>query len=277
MRDAAAATKPTNGYTPLVLIQAGSSVPFFCVHGAGGNVLNFRDIARRLGERQTFYGVQAKGVDGAAPLRTIEEMADLYLPEILRVHPHGPYLLGGYSGGGNVAYELAQRLRARDKDVALLVLLDTFRSGIKPIQLTTTGQFEMLRRGGIGYLKERAKARFKRFRWELQVDLMGRFYASQGQPVPYDLRELEMTRAFWAASDSYEPKPYPGPATLYRASYIAPTFQHAGPTLGWQGYIDQLEVVEVPGDHDSLVYEPYVNIMTDHLRLALERASRRGA
>jgi len=260
-------------FNPLVLIQQGTTLPFFCVHGAGGNVLNFRDIARRLGAQQTFYGLQAQGVDGSRPLATVEEMASLYLPEILHAHPRGPYLIGGYSGGGNVAYEIAQRLRNDQRTVALLVLLDTFRAGIKPLRMNAKDHVKMTLRKP-KWLKERVEARVARFGWELKDALKARFYTMQGHPLPLELRELEMTRAFWAAADSYVPQPYAGRAVLYRASEIAPVLTHAGPALGWTDLIAELEIVEVPGNHDSLVYEPNVNVMVSHLRDALALATR---
>lgn len=265
-------TQQKEVFSPLVLIQRGHTVPFFCVHGAGGNVLNFRDIARRLGDDRTFYGLQAQGVDGSAPLKSIEEMASLYLPELLRVHPHGPYLLGGYSGGGNIAYEMAQRLIRSGRKVALLVLLDTFRAGIKPVRLTPKGHLKLLFEDGPSYLWERAEARIARFRWEFSNELKIRFYTRQGHPLPIELRELVMTRQFWEATDRYVPEPYSGRVTLYRAAEVAPIFNHAGQNLGWDDLISDLEVVEVPGNHDSLVYEPNVNVMTSHLRNALKAA-----
>src|ERR1700683_3827559 len=51
-----------SGWSPLVAIQpAGSRPIFFCMHGAGGNILIYRDLARRLGTDQPFYGLQALG------------------------------------------------------------------------------------------------------------------------------------------------------------------------------------------------------------------------
>ena len=52
-------------------------------------------------------------------------MARDYLKELRTVQPHGPYLLGGFSGGGITAYEMAQQLLAEDEETALLVMLDT--------------------------------------------------------------------------------------------------------------------------------------------------------
>ena len=58
----------TIGWTPLVPIRKGGSRrPFFCVHGAGGNLLNFRDFVQRLDAEQPVYGLEARGVDGQLP------------------------------------------------------------------------------------------------------------------------------------------------------------------------------------------------------------------
>src|SRR5271157_2379043 len=98
-----AAAEP-EGWSPLVTIQAGGTRPaFFCIHGAGGNVLIYRDLAKHLGPEQPFYGLQAQGLDGkSAPLKTIEDMAALYVKEIRKVQAHGPYFIGGYCMGGTL-------------------------------------------------------------------------------------------------------------------------------------------------------------------------------
>jgi thioesterase domain-containing protein len=78
------------------------------VPGAGGNVIYLANLARSLGADQPFYGLQGVGFEGeAAPHRTVEEMATHYLRAIENVEPNGPYLLGGHSLGGWVAYEMA--------------------------------------------------------------------------------------------------------------------------------------------------------------------------
>src|SRR5262249_60274780 len=44
---------------------------------------------------------------------------------IQQVQPTGPYVLGGYSGGGVIAFEMARRLIELGQEVALLVMFDT--------------------------------------------------------------------------------------------------------------------------------------------------------
>src|SRR5207245_3002862 len=119
-------TAPTSGWSPLVPIQpAGSRPPFFCVHGAGGNVLIYRDLSQHLGSDQPFYGLQSQGLDGSCPpLSKIEDMAALYLKEIQRVRPHGSYFLVGYCGGGTIVFAVAQQIQAQGEQVDLLALVD---------------------------------------------------------------------------------------------------------------------------------------------------------
>ena len=83
----------TRSWSPLVAICRGrpDRMPLFCVHGAGGNVLNFKVISDRLGQEQPFYGLQAQGVDGRLPpLNSIEEMAAQYVEAIRTVASQGP-------------------------------------------------------------------------------------------------------------------------------------------------------------------------------------------
>lgn len=81
-------------------------------------------LARHLGMNQPFYELRPYGLDGRRASSTVEDMAVGHIKEILALQPQGPYCLGGYSFGGLVAFEVAQQLRKRDQEVALLVLLD---------------------------------------------------------------------------------------------------------------------------------------------------------
>src|SRR5713101_7462066 len=118
-------------WSSLVAIKRnGSKPPFFCVHGLGGNVLEFSDLARRLDDDQPFYGLQSQGLDGKRPLlSSVEDMAAHYLKEMRELQPVGPYFIGGRSLGGTIAFEMACQLSAQDKEVGLLALLDTYPAG----------------------------------------------------------------------------------------------------------------------------------------------------
>ena len=111
----------------LVAIQPnGNKFPLFYIHPAGGNLLVYRDLILALGSDQPVYGLQAIGLDGKyAPHNRIEDMATHYLAQIRKVQPNGPYFLAGYSAGGTIAWEIAQRLDTQGQKVALLALIDS--------------------------------------------------------------------------------------------------------------------------------------------------------
>ena len=74
-----------------------------------------------------------------SPHRSIEEMARAYVEEIRALRPHGPYFLAGYSGGGVVAFEMAQQLKALGEEVPLLVFFDTYHPQM-PIRAVSLGR-----------------------------------------------------------------------------------------------------------------------------------------
>jgi acyl carrier protein len=145
--------------------EGGEKRPFFLVAGMFGNVLNLRHLAHLIGADRPFYGLQARGLYGdQEPHYTFEDMARDYLKELRTIQPHGPYLLGGFSGGGITAYEMAQQLRAEGEETALLVMLDSNLPG-GPV-MTRADKLRVhaqrLRRKGPGYLYEAVE---NRLRW----------------------------------------------------------------------------------------------------------------
>ena len=270
------ATRDPTKFRSLVMIQRGGDrAPFFCVHGAGGNVLNFRDLSRAMDRAQPFYGLQARGVDGVLrPQTTVEEMARTYLDEIRGVQPRGPYLLGGYSGGGLVAFEMAQLLTAVGERVDLLAFFDTFHPQMPLRRITMKMRFQRLHDEGLGYVRRALdrKRNDRRAARELQrLDAI----LARDEPVPSELRELHLTRAFEQAAPKYTPKPWAGKATLFRAEEVAYIYRDGGPTYGWSAVISGgVDVVAVPGNHDTLLLEPNASILMRALGAALLSAQR---
>ncbi len=113
-------------FDPLVCLQPrGEKTPLFFVHAAGGIVFRYVQVAAMLGEERPFYGLQARGIEPGDPLYgSIEEMADDYVRAIRAVQPTGPYLIGGWSFGGTVAFEMARQLEAAGQAVPHLLMVD---------------------------------------------------------------------------------------------------------------------------------------------------------
>lgn len=258
----------------LVEVQRGrpDHVPFFCIHGAGGNVLNFRDLAQAMHADQPFYGLQALGVDGVSqPHGSVEEMAEAYLAEIRVRQPEGPYLLGGYSGGGIVAFEIARRLTAVGQPVGLLAFIDTFLpEHAMPDTLAT--RLKRVRREGLGYVKG-VLSRKVRAAKVAREDRALADHLARGEAVPIHLRELHLWRSFERAQGSYVLKPWDGQALLFRAELADPFFGGGGLTYGWERYVrGGVDVIVTPGTHSTLLIGPNADLVVRALNRAIEGA-----
>jgi len=113
---------------------AGTETPLFLVHALGGGVDYMVDLAPFINADIPIYGLQATGFGpGEEPLKTIEEMAELYVDGIRQVQPHGPYRVAGWSSGGTIAYEMARRLIEMGEQVGFVGLIDTNYSERKTV------------------------------------------------------------------------------------------------------------------------------------------------
>ncbi|MFN0242928.1 MAG: type I polyketide synthase [Planctomycetota bacterium] len=277
------ASAPKPRYTHLVKMHAGEGAqktPFFLVAGMFGNVLNLRHLAQLVGAERPFYGLQARGLYGDhKPHETFEEMARAYLDEIVTVQPHGPYLLGGFSGGGITAFEMARQLRARGEDVPMLLMLDTPlpRSEGLTSRDKALIHWQRLRRHGHNYIFDWALGRF---RWELGK--IKRKLADEPETVnPAEFRSEQIEAAFRRALTIYPMHHHPGVITLFRPKLdeqhvLGPgRVANKGRELvfhdnGWGAWCQFADVHEVPGDHDSMVLEPNVRVLAAKLRACLQ-------
>ena len=97
-------------WSSLVTLQAnGTKPPFYLIHTSPGDVLGYMKLVYYLGNDQPCYGFQSLGLNKVEDShKTLEEMAAHYVKLMRRFQPKGPYYLGGWCFGGNVALEMAR-------------------------------------------------------------------------------------------------------------------------------------------------------------------------
>ena len=286
-RLAEAGTAAVTKHIHLTLMHPGKKPdanPLFICAGMFGNILNLRHLAQHLGSDRPVYGLQARGLFGEMePHETFEEMAADYIAEIRSVRPHGPYLLAGYSGGGLTAYEMAQQLRAMGETVSHVILLDTPQPTQPPLSLADklSMKSQEFRRHKFGYLNRWLQ---DRARWQEEMRRKQEAQQAQADGVSDQFNNEKIEAAFRRALVRYTVKPYDGPVTVYRPKPEVYYRLSGGRRLmadrnlvlddnGWSEHVDQLQVMEVPGDHDSMVLEPHVRVLASHLRRTIEQGS----
>lgn len=267
--EGAAPAAPTRRFEFLVPMhegEGGARTPFVLVAGMFGNVLNLRHLAMLLGRDRPFYGLQARGLmGGAEPHARLDEAARDYIAELRQVQPKGPYLLGGFSGGGLTALEMAHQLRAEGEEVALLTLLDTpipMRPGLSKADKALI-KLQEFRRKGPGYLREWLDARRE---WKEAQAILA---AEAGAPGPHNQK---IEAAFRDALPHLRLRPYEGRTALFRppldrhwqvtgGRWVSQAKEYVSEDNDWGAWMPKLSVHEVPGDHDSMVLEPNVRVM----------------
>ena len=241
-------------WSPLVAIQKGDGIaPFFCIHGAGGNVLNFYGLAKLLGPNQTFYGLQAQGVDGILmPLETVEEMVDLYLDVLRSVQPSGPYRLGGYSFGGLLAYEMARQLTAAGEVVDKLIMLDTFRPELESRKLTFRDRLSWMKdRGAVNFLADKSSeylAIYDRLR-KREID------GEKNVFVSHEDRETFLYHTIAGVVKKFKPQPYGGDIHMLRGKVIWQIHDHLPDDYNWGELVPKVHIRWVDGDHLTILDE----------------------
>ncbi len=263
--------------TALVGIQpSGSRTPFFCIHPGGGHVMAYYNLAHLLGPDQPFYALQSIGLDGAEePLTRFEAMAARYIKELRAVQPTGPYLIGGWCTGGRIATEIARQLQADGQQVALLALLDaTPILSHLPLDVETADDARLL--GTMSPALHAIEQALPPLAPDARLDtLVERGRAAGLLPgdvdLTYILMILKVYRANLRAERRCVPTSYHGRTVLFRASQQP---ADALPDLGWGVFITTgLEVVDIPGDHFSMVEDADdVQALAALLRTAIDQA-----
>ncbi len=265
----------------------GSTRPsVFLFHPAGGSSVVYQPLMRRLPADVPVYGVER--LEGS-----LDERATAYLPEICEYAAGQPVILGGWSFGGALAFEVAHQLKGTDVEVATVVLLDTVKPS-EPIPDTM----------------EETKAR-----WQRYSDFAKETYGLE-IPVPFELLEtageealLGMLEQFLATTDASEHGLSAGilehqrasfvdnqilgrmdltrwedvnvPVMLFRAERmhegaitLEPRYATIDPDGGWSTIVDELDIIQLHGDHLAIVDEPEIGTVGAHLARRIEELDR---
>jgi amino acid adenylation domain-containing protein/FkbH-like protein len=275
----------------LVPLQSkGAKPPLFLVHGAGGDILwGYANLSAHMPDDQPIYGIKSSGQAGRDEFARIEDMAACYVKELRAFQPHGPYYLGGYCFGGNVAYEMARQLHASGEKVAFVALLDSApaNAGYERIHWWAPRYGLRFARNLYYWLSDFAqqspKERREFFIRKLRV--LGRKITGRRGKRTVDLEavidvshfpenELRLWRIHLQALVDHVQQPYPGQVTLLRTRG-QPILCSLESDFCW-GRLAQrgVEVTVIPGSHENVFMEPNVRTLAKELGFAIAQSQK---
>ncbi|HET7624857.1 MAG TPA: amino acid adenylation domain-containing protein [Verrucomicrobiae bacterium] len=279
--------------SPIVPVQPnGSRPPLFLVHGAGGDVLwGYANLAKHMPDDQPIYGIKSRGQIGLEEFDTITEMARYYVQEIRAFQPSGPYFLGGYCLGGNVAYEMARQLHSEGERVGLVALLDAFPSnaGYERVTWWQPNYPFRFARNACYWLSDFVRQPYEDQRKFIvrKSRILGRkllrtFQKRNGAGADVDLEEVidpsyfpKHELKFWEihlrALVNHTEQPYPGTVTLIRTRG-QPLFCSLADDFCWSKLARGVAVKHIPGSHENIFIEPNVKHLARQLQMCLDAA-----
>jgi thioesterase domain-containing protein len=273
--------------TSIVEIQPkGNRPPLFLVHGVGGGMLwGYRNLAIHLDD-QPIFAFKSRGLDGLEEFSTVEEIAAQYVKDLRRFQAEGPYRIGGYCFGGNVAYEMARCLAGQGCKVAPVLLLNSWPHNSTYTQYRCTPLFlvkfflnfsfrlkHQFHQGACrpsDYLKWRTAWVCKKARALITQSFEDRFvFQGMIEFSPEREHERKLWRTHVSAWAQYKPQPYGGDVVLFRTRGhpLLCSFAHE---MGWRDFVrGSIEVKVCRGDHESILEEENVAFTAAQIKSVL--------
>ncbi|MGQ4375998.1 amino acid adenylation domain-containing protein [Streptomyces sp. SAS_267] len=254
--------------TPVVTLREGTAGqrPVFLFHPFGGTVFCYVELTHHLPPGRPVLAIEAPGIqnEGEAEI-SVEAMATRYIEYLREIQPAGPYALGGWCFGGVIGYEVACQLRAEGEEIEFLIGIDS-RAPVEENIPESADDSTILS----WFARDLAVPAGK------TLDIPADDLRALGGDAAFDhilqraaaigvlaedadraqiLRYFEAYLANGIALQTYLPEPAELDLVLLRAADEPAAY---GPRLGWEALIEgSLTVMDVPGDHNSVMYPPH--------------------
>ena len=196
-------------------------------------------------------------------IRGYKNVANLYVDILKEIQPEGPYYLGGWSYGGNIAYEMACILKSRGEVVRKVYMIDSF------YWENTLNDSEIVQCAEI-FEEEYCKT-------EKFLNIV--------KGLPEDVTNVYKENDFNMMVDElrYIPSYYDGDIYMFKATVVDKTmksilkkfpkkiikkfnlFSYIGSSNGYKKYAKKINIKKVPFEHFSLMDEKSAEIIANSI------------
>lgn len=247
---------------------------FFFPDGSG-SATSYTSIPPIWSEQLCVYGLNCPFMkDPASYTCGVEGVSRMYLEEVLRRQPQGPYLLGGWSAGGVIAFEVSRQLAALSKShpeknykVDRLILIDSpCPIRLEPLPFRLHHFFNAIGLLGTGNPSEVPDWLLPHF--EASITNLS---AYQPEVVEVD-SDAPKALLIWArdgvCKNADDPRPPPQKDDPESMRWLLENRTDFGPN-GWHQLLgaENGACVSLPGNHFTMMKEPVVSFTRVQLPL----------
>lgn len=270
----------------LPLRPTGTRPPLFCLYGYAGDIEVYFNLAEALGEDQPVIGIRSPALEDLSRLPDSMETAAAEMIRLIRdIQPQGAPALVGFSWAGQLAFEVARQLQAREGLYCYAAVIGTTAPLRSMSPATRLGHFV---RAVPAWLLRSLKDPNQKWRrpraWRIKAGEIKRFWAEV--PLPLE----KWIKASWGSAPvarhligllgTY--RPMPGPTVpvyvfLERDNFPAhthpfhPSDHRRLPDGGWGRWVgDARRIRWLPGNHETIMKPPQVSALAQSIRATLD-------
>lgn len=270
----------------LVMLNRGledSKPTLLMIHPAGGNILCYYPLARELGADYPVFGIQVANFSQDETYNhDLKALAAFYLTQAQAIIQRHNLVLGGWSLGASIAFEMAQQLQQTTGRTPTVLILDQPAPQVK-----IESSAQMNEHDRLAYFARKVE-RFTGASFDISGSVLAAMSEAQRSAlflkefkrvnlVPDNISNahfrhfLTILQAHISATDQYIGAKYAGNILVAEAEDILPDrIRQDEPGLGWQRLTNgTLTVLRSPGDHISMMNMPQINHTADQLRKVL--------
>jgi len=276
-----AAAKEKMARKHVVLLRSSSSDrPLFIIPGTGGKTNYFQQLALLLSDRYSVFGINLKGTEPREkPQHHVKDIASLLISWIRQVQPHGPYRFLSHCFGGNIAFEMALQLQRRGEPTEFIAMMDG-EAGNNLVPETTDTSADAIRLiadylNSFDILKPPYPEWVNDLRKELSFlpinQMMPHVSAVLQKRIPSKKNAIRHVAHLVQVNLHHAQIVY---APLGKTSSEIYVFrpegrQHEAEALGWENHAGKIMIVQVPGDHHTMVIGKSAKLIAHHLGMRL--------
>ena len=232
---------PAECHNLMPINTEGTKSPFFLVHGDQTNYY----LSEHFGQDQPFYGFFHYGSDGKKNKhKKLRDYIEDYINQLQVVAPEGPYMFGGFSFGGILAFEIAIELQLRGFEVSKLILIDC---GIAPSKKSGSkdGNNKSIKLSKVICFPKRVWLKIYHDSWKWYFSI----YHNLGLTLPDKYRKKYIAGKYHESMKRYSPaRAFAGDILLFKASENKSMNKY----LGWDEYCTNIKMITIKGDHDTI-------------------------
>ncbi|MDP3705102.1 MAG: amino acid adenylation domain-containing protein [Legionellaceae bacterium] len=250
----------------IIKMQSGFSdnkLPLILIHPIGGDLYFYRDMCQCMPKDQTIIGIRAPSSNIHARFDRVEDIATYYINMLNEQNIYPPYILGGSSFGGIVAFEMAQQLQTNLSYPPCVIMIDSPYHQNLPRHKTDTEILEYVVKEILkdvitikpGELEDQIGLENKIAFIEARIKA-GENFNEYAELILFD--SLQICKINWHCMEKYQAKPYDGNVVFF-SPLENMTDMPAGQSILWNSLVNgKFESFDIPGNHITMNQKPNV-------------------